>query len=153
MDANSHSFGNKIIRTINSLLSAFIILVEQLKGNKVFQEIKHPRNCLGQLAGYSIAGYRIEIFCQRKHYRRVYEAWFIPNTNHIAYRVFSVVTADAPERLKEACKLDIDIPALLPEIVGDHMLRQAAVDAYLDILIEKLGPDESELSPRQRPSN
>ncbi len=59
----------------------------------------------------------------------------------MAYRVFSVVSDDAPEPLKKACELDIDIPALLPPSVDDHGHRQAAVNAYLDILIERLGQE------------
>lgn len=59
----------------------------------------------------------------------------------MAYRVFSVVSQDAPDSLKKACELDIDIPALLPHAVSDHGHRQAAVNAYLDILIERLGQE------------
>jgi hypothetical protein len=128
-------------RTFVKYLSGILLLWESLKGTKTVREVKHPSNTLGQLVGYSVAGYKLEIYCQRKHYRRSYDKWFIPNKDHMAYRVFSVVSQDAPDSLKKACELDIDIPALLPLAIDDHGHRQAAVNAYLDILIARLGEE------------
>lgn len=129
-----------MINTIIRCLGAVILFLEQLKGQRVIKEIHHPHNAMGYLAGYSISGYSIQIFCQRKHYRRYYDNWFIPNQDHIAYHVYSVVSSDAPDVLKQACELDLDIPALLPSAVSDEGQREEAVKAYLDLLIERLGP-------------
>lgn len=126
-------------RALFKYFGAFLLFWESLKGKKTVREIKHPKNALGHLVGYSVAGYTLEIYCQRKHYRRSYDKWFIPNKDHMAYRVFSVVSADAPDSLKKACELDVDIPALLPPAIDDHAHRQAVVNAYLDLLIERLG--------------
>lgn len=93
--------------------------------------------------GYSVSGFTIEIFCQRKRYRRYYDNWFVPNNDHIAYRVFSVVSSDAPDILKQACELDLDIPALLPSFVPDEGQREEVVKAYLDLLIQRLGEHRS----------
>lgn len=126
--------------TIQKLIGWWWLLLESFKGTKTVQEIQHPRNALGHLTGYSVSGYRLEIYCQKKHYRRHYDKWFIPNEDHVAYRVFSVVSQDAPLGLKKACELDVDIPALLPPAAPDAVQRRAVIDAYLDILIERLGP-------------
>lgn len=128
-------------RTLIKYFGAVFLLWERLKGTKTVREVKHPDNALGHLTGYSVAGYSLDVYCQRKHYRRSYDKWFVPNQDHMAYRVFSVVSQDAPDSLKKACELDIDIPALLPHAVSDHGHRQAAVNAYLDILIERLGQE------------
>jgi len=127
---------NVFARMLCWLLSFF----QRLKGHYSVEEIKHPRNALGSLTGYSLSGYTIEIFCQRRHYRRYYDNWFVPNKDHIAYHVFSVVSSDAPTVLKQACELDLDIPALLPSFVPDEGQREEVVHAYLDLLIHRLGP-------------
>jgi hypothetical protein len=124
---------------IPRLLRWFLLFLRKLKGQYSIEEIKHPKNVLGSLTGYSVSGYTIEIFCQRRHYRRYYDHWFVPNEDHVAYHVFSTVSSDAPDILKKACELDLDIPALLPSFVPDEGQREEVVRAYLDLLIQRLG--------------
>jgi len=130
---------------ITGLINRFLLFVERLKGNTTVIEIKTPKNLVGHLTGYSVHGYEIQIFCQKRHYRRSYDSWYIPNVNHIAYRVFSIVTNDAPDRLKKACELDIVIPELMAETIDERRQRQAAIDAYLDILAQSLITDNSNI--------
>ncbi len=132
-------FLQKLFRFVMGFL---VMFVENLKGTKTVTEIRSPKNALGNLTGYAIAGYQINIYCQRKHYRRSYDKWFIPDQHHITYRVFSVVTNDAPDGLKMACELDVDLPSMLPEYVNDEQQRSAVVQAYLDILVSRLGPQQ-----------
>lgn len=126
---------------IPRLLCWFLLLIRRFKGHYFVEEIKHPKNTLGSLIGYSVSGYTIEIFCQKRHYRRHYDSWFVPNEDHVAYHVFSTASSGAPEILKQACQLDLDIPALLPSFVPDEGQREEVVRTYLDLLIQRLGPE------------
>ena len=135
---------NFLISFWNKLLLVF----QSLKGTTNVIEIKTPKNLVGHLTGYSIYGYEMQIFCQKRHYRRSYDKWFIPNENHIAYRIFSIVSNNAPEKLKKACELELVIPQLMNEHIEERRQRQSAIDAYLDILAQSLMQNDvkSELS-------
>jgi hypothetical protein len=124
--------------TLKRMLSKLVVWFEKLKGHTTVHEVKLPKNALGHLVGFAITGYEVRIYCQKKQYKRKYENWFIPDKNMVVYRVFSVVTNDAPERLKEACELDVDIPCQLSTVVDDDGQRDAAILAYLDLLAAKL---------------
>ena len=126
------------MQLLRSILGSIFIFLERLKGNKVVCDVSIPNNVVGLLTGYSMYGYEIQIFCKKRHYRRKYDKWFIPNDDHAAYEVFSIVSNDAPDSLKKACKMELVIPRLLAEPVSEARQRQAAVDAYLDILAQTL---------------
>lgn len=126
------------MKYLTQLISWLFELFERIKGATRVIEVKTPKNLVGQLTGYSIYGYELQIFCQKRHFRRSYDKWFIPNENHIAYRVFSIVSNNAPAKLKKACELDIVIPQLMNDGIDERRQRQAAIDAYLDILAQSL---------------
>lgn len=123
---------------IKSLVKWLSFIIEKIKGSTIVTEISTPKNLVAHLTGYSIFGYEIQIFCQKRHYRRSYDKWYVPNANHVAYSVFSIVSNEAPVTLKKACELDIVIPQLMGENIDEKRQKQAAVDAYLDILAQTL---------------
>lgn len=123
---------------LKSLLSDLFLYFEKLKGKKTVYEIKLPKNALGQLVGYAVDGYEIRIYCQKKQYKRQYNSRLIPDKDTVVYRVFSVVSSDAPDLLREACELDVDIPCQLSALVDDEGQKDAAIQAYLDLLAAKL---------------
>jgi hypothetical protein len=132
--------GSKMTNVMIRVLCWLVSFFQHLQGHYSVEEVKHPKNFLGSLVGYSVSGYTIEIFCQRRQYRRSYVKWFIPDKDHISYHVYSRVSPEAPAILQQACELDLDIPALLPAFVPDSGQREEVVRAYLDILIQRLGP-------------
>jgi hypothetical protein len=133
----------KIRKGFQTIVGVLFCLIERMKGNKTVYEIRHPKYNLGSLTGYSVSGYELNIHCQLKEYRRSYDKWFIPDEFHMVYHVYSTVSNDAPELLKSVCGFDIDFPALLPNGSSIDNQRKAAVDAYLDILIQKLSSEKS----------
>lgn len=90
------------------------------------------------LIGYAIAGYQIRLYCQKKRYMQRYLRWHMPSLTYCTFRVFGRVTADAPEALRRACELDIDLPRMTPYFVSESVQKEMAVRAYLDLLIERL---------------
>lgn len=126
------------MQLLKRMLSVAFLFLEKLKGKKTLHEVKLPKNALGHLVGFAVSGYEVRIYCQKKQYKRKYDNWFVPDKNMVVYRVFSVVTNDAPERLKEACELDVDIPCQLSPFVDDEGQKDAAILAYLDLLATRL---------------
>jgi hypothetical protein len=125
---------------LDNLLQAW----EELKGTKVVKEII-PRDMLqGHLTGYAVAGYEIRLYCQKKTYRREYHWWCIPNREYATYRVFSIVSPDAPTALRKACELEIDLPQMIPSLVSQSYQKQVAIQAYLDILMERIRFEKEE---------
>jgi hypothetical protein len=120
------------------MLSVVFLFLEKLKGKKTLHEVKLPKNALGHLVGFAVSGYEVRIYCQKKQYKRKYDNWFVRDKSMVVYRVFSVVTNDAPDRLKEACELDVDIPCQLSPFVDDEGQKDAAILAYLDLLASRL---------------
>lgn len=119
------------------VISYFLIVTEFLKGRKTITEIKYPINEKEYLE-VNFNNCQLKIYCHKKQFRRSYDYWLIPNGHHSVYSVFSVITDSAPDELKKACQLKLDIPALLPEVVEDEYQRLTVMHAYLDILIEEL---------------
>ncbi len=121
-----------------SMLSDLLLYIEKLKGKKTVYEVMLPKNALGHLVGYAVSGYEVRIYCQKKQYKRMYDSRLIPDKDTVVYRVFSVVSNDAPEDLREACELDTDIPCQLSPLIDDEGQKEAAVQAYLDLLAARL---------------
>lgn len=123
---------------LKSLLSDLLLYLERLKGKKTVYEVKLPKNALGHLVGYAVSGYEVRIYCQKKQYKRMYDSRLIPDKDTVLFRVFSVVSNDAPALLREACELDVDIPCQLSPLIDDEGQKDAAIQAYLDMLAAKL---------------
>jgi hypothetical protein len=132
---------------IKKLLGSLFLITERIKGTKTVLEIKSPKNSLGYLLAYAVSGYEISIYCQVKRYHRIYDKWFAPNRYIVVYRVFSVVSNDAPENIRTACELDIDIPEQLHNAVSEQHQKDEAIRAYLDLLINRLGEEFRSLTP------
>lgn len=111
-----------------------LLLFERLRGPKTVYEIKRPSNSLGSLKGFTVCGYDIAIYCQRKEYHVKYDRWYVPDRVEVSYQVFSVTSRDAPKALQEACALDVELPALIHHWNFDNVIRRAQVHAYLDML-------------------
>lgn len=110
---------------------------EQWKGSKTIEEI------MGTIApetltAESVLGYQLQICCRQRHYRRVYQHWFIPNQDFAVFEVYAITSQVAPEALRRACERSYFFPALRPRGVFPHVQEQAAIAAYLDLLIQRL---------------
>lgn len=119
-------------------LDVVFLLFEKLKGQQKVEELHSTQTLVGHLTGYSVAGYEIRLFCQKRRYLKKYSRWFVPDQIHTLYHVYSSVSNDAPANLKTVCELDLNIPAMTPSFVSEKLQKEAAIHAYLDILIAKL---------------
>lgn len=121
-----------------TLVSAIFFWWEKLKGTRTIKEVKSPPTFERSLDALSVDGFSITFHCHRLDYHQTYSRWFVPSKVHTLYRVYCTVTNDAPAALKEACDLTVDLPALHPEFVGDKFQKEAAIGAYMDLLITRM---------------
>ena len=134
-----------IMYFIRRLLSRCFLFVEKrLKGNKIFRDVSNPedKDLVGTLTGYSVTGYQIRIYCSRQRLQKVHARWYIPTTNIDLYHVYSVVSQDAPQSLKDACALEVRIPSPVPEFLSTEFQKDAAIECYLDLLIQRMKPED-----------
>lgn len=131
-----------MMRLLQLLVGVVLLLFERWRGPKTVYEIKRPDNSLGCLKGFTVRGYELAIYCQRKEYHVKYDRWYIPNRVRVTYNVFSVVTNDAPVALRKACELDVDLPALIHNWHFDNEVRRSQVHAYLDLLEARIKATE-----------
>lgn len=125
----------RLVRILASLMTS---LVENLKGPRTTEEVVVPRTRSEGLTGHSVSGYEINIHCRERRYKVRYKRWWMGADELRMFHVFATYSNDCPERLKEACKLDISMPALLSSYAPAEKQREAAINAYLDILIARL---------------
>lgn len=123
---------------IQKLVSAVFFWWEKLKGSRTLSEVVTKHNVVRSLNGLSVDGYSITFHCHRKEYQQTYSRWFVPSKIHTLYRVYSTVSNDAPSLLKEVCQLEVDLPALWPEFISDKFQKEAAIGAYMDLLIMRM---------------
>ncbi|EKD22631.1 MAG: hypothetical protein ACD_84C00031G0002 [uncultured bacterium] len=123
---------------LNRLFKILFLLIVRLKGKNKFIEVKCNDVVIGRLVAYSILGHEIEICCQKKHYRRQYDKWFISDKDVIVYRVFSITSSNMPEAIKKLFRLDLDIPAFLPVGMCEDTQQHTVINAYVDILLDRL---------------
>lgn len=122
--------------------------LEQLAGASVVRRKFRPTDLGAQLTGYSVAGYQIRVYCQEKLYVREFLWWQLPARRYCTFRVFGKVTSDAPDALRRACDyLDVNLPRLRPGFVSTQLQKEAAVSAYLDILIGLIEDEDRTWSP------
>jgi hypothetical protein len=126
----------------SKLHNLFLSVIENLKGNRTFIEIKNNKDTSNSITCYSIAGYQLNIYCYKKQYIYKYDNWFVPTKKYTSYRIFCVPTNGTPDDLTKICELDITLPALLPSCSSDIQQCKAAVAAYVDILTEHLNENK-----------
>ena len=109
-----------------------------IRGPRILREITKPHMLVESLVGYSLNGYVITIHCQERKYRYEYKYRHIRDKAIYSYFVFATVTGSAPEKLVNACNMERAFPKLLPFWMPSETQKEAAIEAYLDLLIEKL---------------
>jgi hypothetical protein len=112
--------------------------LEHVKGTRQYQQDvvvqTERRNTLRVIHR---SGYDITIYCQRVQYETMYSLWPFAKI-HLAYQLFSRTTHDAPELIQRACELQVTLPAQCPVYVADEVQKLYAIDAYVDLITDKL---------------
>lgn len=126
------------MRLVRRLASLMTYWLDKFKGPRTLEEVVVPRMRSEGLTGHSISGYEISIHCQERRYKVRYKHWWMGSSELRMFHVFATYSNDCPDRFKEACRLDLTIPVLLNSYAPTEKQREAAINAYLDILITRL---------------
>ena len=122
----------------SSVIKIALFIFSRVRGTKTVSEHKGFNNQLGFLKAFVVCGYEVTIHCHRKKYCIKYDRWFIPNRTVMTYNVFSMVSREAPQALRKACELDIDLPELIHRWNFDSETRKEQVNEYLDLLEKRV---------------
>lgn len=122
-----------LIRVIGSYLYLWYV---RIKGENLFSEVPTIRDT-SSLTAFSLDGYDITIHANRRDYERRYVHQVVASKRHSLYTVFSVVSNNAPDYLKEVCSFQVTLPPLLPWFVTERAQREAVIHAYVDLLIAR----------------
>lgn len=122
-----------LIRVIGSYLYLWF---EGIKGEGLFAEMPVIRDT-SSLTAFSLDGYDITVHANRRDYHYRFVRRMVPRRHYSLFTVFSVVSIDAPDYLKEVCSFQVVLPPLHPWFVSERVQREAVIRAYLDLLIAR----------------
>lgn len=119
-------------------LTQMFLWLERFKGYRRVVDVTPAVIDPFTMTSREIGGYQITLYCHKRVYRQEYARWFIPGRDHASYQVSATVSQDAPARLKKACELEVSFPAFFSDLVEDRVQKKIAINAYLDLLNERL---------------
>lgn len=111
--------------------------LEAAKGQRTLKKlstVQHPSD------GYRVVfsdGSIIAIFCSEIIYLVSYAAWWARSHRLYIYTVYSTCTSDTPPDLKARFSKEFSITNVLSYFSTQAARKKAAIDAYVDILIEE----------------
>jgi hypothetical protein len=115
------------------------LFFQQLKGTrKVTQAVVIQTERANSLRVIHRSGYDITIYCQRMEYLLEHARWVWPARKYETYHLFSTTTNDAPELIRQACKLEATLPRLYPWFLNEELQKRSVIDAYVDLITDKL---------------
>lgn len=112
--------------------------IETIRGERSLTEITEARTQIESLVAYSVEGYTVTIHCQERKYRCDYKRWFVPSFVIKTYEVFATIAGKAPDVLIDACARDRTFPRLLNSWANSSSQKEAAIEAFLDLLHARL---------------
>jgi len=101
-------------------------------------EITPARASIEAMAATSIDGFTTTIHCQERRYICRHKRWYVMNHVVYTYFVFATIQGNASPRLVDACGIERSFPKLLHSWMPSASQKEAAIEAYLDLVIERL---------------
>lgn len=115
------------------------LLYQRLKGTRrITQAVVIQTDRANTLRVIHRSGYDITIYCQRMEFLQEFSRWLLPSKKYETYQLFSTTTNDAPELIRQACRLEVTLPRLMPFFIDEEMQKRSAIDAYVDLITDKL---------------
>lgn len=117
-----------ILEWLTSLRCSKTLYETVVDNEVVFEKIK----------GFSVEGYSLTIFCQRKCYRRKYKKWYIPDKVYFIYYLSGTASPDAPAKLKTVLIDNVSIPTIAHHRKCNKWMEREVLMSYLDVIISRL---------------
>lgn len=95
-------------------------------------------NHVASLTVHHVHGSQVTLNCHATYYKRIFQRLWVPTRRMAVYRISAIVTADAPQSLRDIAG---EFAATFPREchwMGEHYQKQRAIEAYLDLLLAKL---------------
>ena len=123
---------------LQKLIDHLYISFIRFKGGRFI--ISHPGNSveLGSLTVHAFSGYEITVYCEKVQYHYIYPSKWFSSKPLAVYCLYGKSSADTPESLKSLLKSRIYFPKLIPDEVSLKVHRRLLMEAYFDILIQRL---------------
>lgn len=120
---------------LRKVAQLFALFVEWGRGPATFKEVTPPRTQIEALVGESTEGYSMTIHCQERLYQYQYTRWFVRNRVVSSYYVFATIVGRAPPAMVEACSMVRSFPKLMHPWMPAASQKEAAIEAYIDLLL------------------
>lgn len=120
---------------LRKMAQLFALFVEWGRGPATFKEVTPARAQIEALVGESTDGYSITIHCQERLYQYHYARWFVRNRIVASYYVFATIVGRAPTAMIEASSMTRSFPKLLHPWMPSASQKEAAIEAYIDLLL------------------
>lgn len=130
--------GDLFNRAVGMLLHCCSALYEAYLGPRSLTEITSPRANIEAMAATSIEGFTTTIHCQERQYLCRFERWYVRDHVVCSYFVFATIQGVASPRHIEACSMERSFPKLLHPWIPSASQKEAAIEAYLDLLLDRL---------------
>lgn len=129
---------NLVYRLVRLMQYLASMIYESWRGPRQLQEITSARASIEAMTATSIDGVTTTIHCQERRYRCLYKRWYIRDHTVSTYFVFATVQGAASPTHVEACSMERSFPKLLHTWMPSASQKEAAIEAYLDLLLERL---------------
>lgn len=130
-----------MITFLKKVLRRAHLVIEILKGVATVREVERSGEEVCRITGSTISGFDLTFICEKKTYYRTSEGLLKTQTEHNVYYVTCEVGDEAPEALKLACADMETFPPMLNPALSDYCQGEAAINAYLDLVIERFPAD------------
>jgi hypothetical protein len=125
-------------------------LLEKIRGPRVISEMSNNGLLQTVMTGVSIGGLVITITCTQLAKHCAYNRRWIKDRAIYAYEVKVEVDGYPPEHLRDTLSHIAYFPDILTSWSSHAAQREAAIGAYLDIIIARLSPPTEKRFDRTR---
>lgn len=127
-----------MMQRANRFKTLFAQFFELVRGPKVLSEVENNGVLQTTLTGMSIRGFVINITCTQSTKNCIYKRRWIRDRLLYTYEVTATYEGTPPEPLKEPLSKVLHFPDILAPWMTHAAQREAAISAYLDIVISQL---------------
>lgn len=126
-----------LIRLLEPVVTWFYNKVITYRGTSLMQvRPEHELNIDG-ISVASVRGFKVNFYCQEVRYTLSYSKVKLVKEFKV-YRLYAECDAQAPPLLRKIITNDVYLPNLVPALVKHDTRRRILLEAYMDILQERL---------------
>lgn len=130
-------FSILLIRLLEPIFTWFYLKVINYRGTSQMQVIPDYDLNIDGVSVASVRGFKVSFYCQEVRYVLSYSRVKLIKEFKV-YRLYAVCDDEAPPLLKKIITTDVYLPALVPVLVKHELRRRILLEAYMDILQDRL---------------